>query len=228
MKQFHQTVLLFVALTTMSMTIATDAQSTYADCSANYTVLESALLETSDNLFQLTTTYFNPTAPNPLYVDIYYNFLSVNNQAHYIWSAAPLYLIVAPPAVGYLSLFFGYIIKTRMTTLTLQLPENCAELINTTSTSTSNLLLVLTHRVNYHQSAWHYACFFSNICLINAPFMVQIYKYIPKHCIMVLISENKKYGHMLRFSLWCVYWVKLHKDYVSDNLGGIIVIVWSY
>ena len=58
MKHFHQMLFLCAALATTS--IATDSQNTYANCSTNFTVLENALLETSDNIFQMTTTYFHP------------------------------------------------------------------------------------------------------------------------------------------------------------------------
>jgi len=145
MKHFHHMVLLCTALTAICFA---HAQNAYADCSTNFTVLENALLETYDNIFQLTTTYFHPDVENPLYVDVYYNFSGSSTQAHYKWSTASLYLIVAPPALGYLSLFFSYFDETRMGTLTIQLPSQCKGLINVTASTRENFLFVLTQRVS--------------------------------------------------------------------------------
>ena len=147
MKQFTQMVV-FCAVLASVLSTAADAQDMYANCSTNYSVLENALLETSDNLFQMSTVFFNPNYANPLYVDVYYNFSGSSTQAHYKWSTASLYLIVAPPALGYLSLFFSYFDETRMGTLTLQLPSHCKGLNDVTASTRENFLFVLTQRVS--------------------------------------------------------------------------------
>ena len=146
MKHFHQMLFLCAALATTS--IATDSQNTYANCSTNFTVLENALFETSDNIFQLTTTYFHPDVENPLYVDVHYNFSDSSTETqHYIWTTSALYFIVRPPALIYLSQFYSDIHEKRQADLTLQLPADCAELANDTSSEKENFLFVLTQRV---------------------------------------------------------------------------------
>ena len=124
------------------------AQDEYVNCSSNYTILEAALLRTSDNLYQLTTTFFNPDLANPLYVNVYYNFSDSKERAHYIWSTSSVYLFVAPPALGYLTLFFSYFDKTRSATVTLHLPQSCLELSNITASDKSNMIFVLSQRVS--------------------------------------------------------------------------------
>ena len=147
MKHFHQMLFLCAALATTS--IATDSQNTYANCSTNFTVLENALFETSDNIFQMTTTYFHPNEKNPLYVDVYYNFFSNSStEAHYILSASALYFIVQPPALVYLSQFYSDIREKRQADLTVHLPADCAKLANDTSSKKENFLFVLTQRVS--------------------------------------------------------------------------------
>ena len=147
MKNFHQMFLLCVTLAAVNC--AAYAQNAYADCTTNFTLLENALLETSDNIFQLTTTYFHPDVEKPLYVDVYYNFSDYSPEAHYIWSAATLFFIVRPPALTYLTQFYSHLQDNRMTSLTLQLPADCADLVNDTRSNRENFLFVLTQRVNH-------------------------------------------------------------------------------
>ena len=123
----------------------------FANCSTNYTVLENALLETDDNMYQLTTAFYPPNDDPPLYVNVYYHF-SDNNQVEYIWSSASLYLSVHPRPLGYLSLFFCYIEDSRIINLNLQLPIECSELANNTSSDKDNFLFVITQRVSNTQS----------------------------------------------------------------------------
>lgn len=131
-----------------ALSVIADAQDAYANCSSNYTVLENALLGTNDNLFQMSTTYFNPEYINPVYVDVFYHFGNTDTPARYKWSASSLYLIVPPSALQYLSLFFSYFEKGSMTKLNLQLPVDCIELKNVTVSTKRNLLFVLTSRVS--------------------------------------------------------------------------------
>ena len=146
MKHFHPIILVCAALAAKSF--AADTQNVSVNCTNNFTVLENALLETNDNIFQLTTTYFPPDEENPLYVDVYYTFCDSSNKTHYIWSAATLYFIVRQPALAYLSQFYSHIRDPRIAVLTLTLPADCAELVKDTSSRKENLLFVLTQRVN--------------------------------------------------------------------------------
>jgi len=104
MKYFHQA-FFCLAIAAIAIMVA-DAQDTYADCLTNFTTLEKALLDSSDNIFKLTTTYYHPDTEPPLYVNVHYKFDNSSSDAHYIWSAATLYFIVPPPALPYLSQFY--------------------------------------------------------------------------------------------------------------------------
>ena len=146
MKQIQEAVFIFVALSTLS--VIANAQDEYANCSSNYTVLENALLGTSDNLFRMSTTFFNPEYINPVYVDVFYHFGDTNTSARYKWSASSLYLIVPPSALQHLSLFFSYFEKGSTAKLNLQLPVDCIELKNVTDFTKQNFLFVLTQRVS--------------------------------------------------------------------------------
>lgn len=146
MKQIQEAVFIFAALFTLS--VIAYAQDEYVNCSSNYTVLENALLGTSDNLFQMSTTFFNPEYINPVYVDVFYHFGDTNTPARYKWSASSLYLIVPPSALQYLSLFFSYFEKGSTAKLNLQLPVDCIELKNVTNSTKQDFLLVLTQRVS--------------------------------------------------------------------------------
>ena len=128
-----------------------DAQKTDSDCTTNFTVLENALLETSDNMFQLTTTYYHPDKEHPLYVDVYYNFTDssneTSNETHYIWSTSTLYFIVQPLALMCLSQFYSPIPEHRISSLTLNLPAQCEEAAEVRGSSKKKFLFVLTQRV---------------------------------------------------------------------------------
>lgn len=143
MKHFHHVVLCATIL------LATDAQGTHADCCTNFTDLENALLESSDNLLKLTTTYFHPDKETPLYVDVHFKFGNSSSDAHYIWSASALYFIAPPPTLVYLSHFYCYVPATRNVNLSLHLPAECAELTNTTDSTAENFLFVLSQRVGH-------------------------------------------------------------------------------
>lgn len=145
MKYFHRTVLICAVLTAVSITA--DAQKTYSDCCTNFTVLENALLETSDNMFQLTTTYYHPDEEHPLYVDVCYNFIDSSNEMHYVWSVSTLYFIVQPLPLACLSQFYSPIADHRISSLTLKLPKECTNLTKVRGSSKKNFLFVLTQRV---------------------------------------------------------------------------------
>ena len=146
MKYFHQAVL---CAAVAAIIMVTDAQNTYADCSTNFTTLENALLDSSDNIFKLTTTYFHPDMERPLYANVYYKFDNFSPGAHYIWSASTLYFIVAPSALGYLSQLYTFVSNKRIVDLPLHLPADCAELANETDSTKENFLFVLTQRVSH-------------------------------------------------------------------------------
>lgn len=133
----------FIAVATVS-TVAW-GQNEFEYCDTDYAVLEKALLNTDNNLYKLTTTFFPPHVDNPLYITVTYNFTATNVK--YIWSSASLYLTIHPRIMRYLSLFFCYVEDSRIKELVLQLPGDCTNLTKNSQSDTSNFLFVLTQKV---------------------------------------------------------------------------------
>ena len=127
-------------------------QSEYEDCANNYSVFERAVLQTGNNLYKLTTTFYPPDKNSPLYVSVTYKFMNTStskilNTTNYRWSSASLYLTIHPHTIRYLSLFFCYIENDRIVDLELELPEECENLAHISYSNASNFLFVITQRV---------------------------------------------------------------------------------
>ena len=135
----------------LSITLATNTavlgQEEYTNCTSNYTVLENAVFNTGDNIYQLTTTFFPPNVGNPLYVNVNYTFSNMNESVQYIWSSASLYLTIEPRTISFLSLFFCYVEENRIVKLEIELPSQCKNLTENRASNASNFLFVLTQRV---------------------------------------------------------------------------------
>lgn len=127
----------------------------YGDCTTNFTTLESALIHTSNNTHQLWTTYYPPREAVPEFVVVTYQIINSTSSITYIWTSAAFNLIHPPTVFGITSLFFGYIQESRISSVTLLLPENCAVLVASSNYTTSNeeakydFLEVLTQRVSH-------------------------------------------------------------------------------
>ena len=127
---------------------STQGQSEYEDCATNYFVFENAVFKTSNNLFELTTTFYPADKYNPLYVNVMYRFLDTNTSVNYQWSSASLYHVIQPRTLRYFSILFCYIEDNRIVDLELELPGECESLKFKCSNNASNFLFVITQRVN--------------------------------------------------------------------------------
>ena len=125
----------------------------YSDCETNFTTLENALIHTSDNAYNLWTTFFPPREGGSLFVIVTYQIINSTTSIDYIWTTAAFTLIHPPRVFGIISLFFGLVEEERIQNVTVQLPESCRDLLTpdygrTNEEAESNFLEVLTQRVS--------------------------------------------------------------------------------
>ena len=126
--------------------ILTRAITAQSACNNSYKDLRDVVWNNSDNVYNISTTFYHPDIENPVYIDVYYHFPNLK-VAHYIWASASLYLAIPPRALSFLSLFFTYVAENRIVELHLRLPAECEGLEEMTESTTDNLLFVLTQRV---------------------------------------------------------------------------------
>ena len=134
----------FVAVSNSQSGEDFESSSEYANCTADYFALESAVFRNHNNIFKLTTTFFPPDKANPLYVTVTYSFSTTNVE--YIWATTSLFLSIHPRIIRYLSLFFCFAEENRIIELELQLPDECSGLANTHAEP--DFLYVFTQRVS--------------------------------------------------------------------------------
>ena len=129
--------------------------TTYADCETNFTTLENALIHTSDNAYNLWTTFFPPRETQSLFVVVKYQIINSNTSIDYIWTTASFTLIHPPRIFGIISLFFGFVEEDRIQNVTIRLPESCQGLLTpeygrTNEEAESDFMEVLTQRVSIY------------------------------------------------------------------------------
>ena len=125
----------------------------YSDCETNFTTLENALIHTSDNAYNLWTTFFPPRDAGSLFVVVTYQIINSNSSIDYVWTTASFTLIHPPRVFGIISLFFGLVEEDRIQSVTVQLPESCQGLLTqdygrNNKEAKSNFLEVVTQRVS--------------------------------------------------------------------------------
>ena len=148
-----------------ALVTAAQGLSEYENCTTNYSVLEKAVLNTNNNLYRLTTTFYPPNKDNPLYVRVTYKFLNASdstvlNTTDYRWSSASLYLTIPPRTIRYLSLLFCYVEDDRIVELELELPGECESLTQNLNSNASDFLFVITHRVILYTPIRWLLCFY--------------------------------------------------------------------
>jgi len=134
----------------------TNDNGQYGDCTTNFTTLERALIDTSNNTYKLWTEFFPPREAMALFVFVKYQIVnSTSTSIQYIWTSAAFNLIHPPRVFGFTSLFFGYVQESRISDVTLQLPENCEGLVTSHNFERSaeaakgDFMEVLTQRVSH-------------------------------------------------------------------------------
>ena len=124
------------------------------DCDTDLSMLEQALFETGNNLFELNRVFYPPSLLTTRFIRVNYTFVNEETEADtctnvtYIWAVGAV-LFLQPPQFN--SLFFYYP-NNELETLSLQLPIECIGLINGTDAvcsceHDSHMLDILTQQV---------------------------------------------------------------------------------
>ena len=95
-------------------------------CAQDFQTLVSCLLETQDNFFQISTTFFPPRETPPVFVEVVYKFSNSNalDQTWY-WTEGAFYFIVPLDVLTFSSLLFASP-ATRVSSMDIALPVECA------------------------------------------------------------------------------------------------------
>lgn len=135
---------------------ATNNSGQYDDCTTNFETLEGALIHTHDNTYKLWTTFYPPRESLPVFVFVRYQIVNSTSSIAYIWTSAAFNLIHPPKVFGMTSLFFGFIEDSKVSNVTLKLPENCKDLLTSPPSyqkddeeAKNDFLEVLTQRVSH-------------------------------------------------------------------------------
>lgn len=117
----------------------------YADheehtCNEDYRTLANALINTSDNLYQLSITFFPTNRAPPAFVKVIYHYDDTNiTDQEWLWSAGAFYFFQPLRIYQFTSLFFGNP-EFRSGIVILTLPANCSD-------APAPLMETLTQRV---------------------------------------------------------------------------------
>ena len=69
-------------------------------------MLAKALIDNDENVFQLTRTFFPPTANSPEFVDVTYNFTETLETQTWYWSVSTSNFIHPQEVLQFMSLYF--------------------------------------------------------------------------------------------------------------------------
>lgn len=143
-------------LTVSVLLLCTVSAVDYSDCATNFTILEQALFQTGDNLFELNRVFHPPSFLTTTFIRVNYSFIDEQNDTcpgvTYIWAVGTV-LFLQPPTLFQLNSLFFYYLNNDLNTLSLQLPIECIKLVNVTDgvcscKKASQLLDILTRQVN--------------------------------------------------------------------------------
>ena len=97
-----------------------------SNCTENYKDLVKELMDTADNEYLLSTTFFPPLMSRPMIVTVKYYFVNTLTTKTWFWTTGKIYLILPPRVLQYYTLFFSDPpFRTRIGEVTLKLPSHC-------------------------------------------------------------------------------------------------------
>jgi hypothetical protein len=145
-------ILIFIVLFGTASCTSASVAASFNDCATNLGTLEEALYESENNLFQLNQIFYPPSEPTTIFIRVNYIFGDECNVT-YIWAIGAFLFLQPPTLFKYTSLFFYYP-SNELTTLSLQLPNECMDLItenemdgNCSCKNDSHMLNILTQQV---------------------------------------------------------------------------------
>lgn len=154
---------LFLVFTAIAVVVAVSAatsSSGFEDCPTKFSILEHALYETGDNMFEMNKVFYPPSKRTSRFIRVNYTFLNEAGEddgcsVAYIWAIGILLFFQPPKLLMYNSLYFNYP-NNDLTTAYLKLPYECRPLINISAdevcscASDSEQLDTLTQQVSSH------------------------------------------------------------------------------
>lgn len=143
-------------LTALPLCTHAATETPFGDCASNLSTLEQALFETGNNLFELNRVFFPPSLLTTRFIHVNYTFIDEDEletctNVTYLWAIGEV-LFLQPPTLFKINSLFFYYPNNELTTVYLQLPIECIELINKTDgecscMNDSHMLDILTQQV---------------------------------------------------------------------------------
>ena len=93
-------------------------------CHQCYQTLESYLLNTSDNKYQLRRVFYPLEVADPVFVTVTYHYIDTNTTKLWFWSTGIFYFLQPIEVFQFTSLFFGNP-SWRSSELNITLPSEC-------------------------------------------------------------------------------------------------------
>ena len=108
-------------------------------CHQCYQTLESYLLNTSDNKYQLRRVFYPLEVADPVFVTVTYQYTDTNTTKLWFWSTGIFYFLQPIEVFQFTSLFFGNP-SWRSSKLNITLPSECVNASNEFMTELTQLV----------------------------------------------------------------------------------------
>ena len=108
-------------------------------CHQCYQTLESFLLNTSDNKYQLRRVFYPLEVAAPVFVTVTYHYIDTNTTELWFWSTGIFYFLQPMEVFQFTSLFFGNP-SWRSSKLNITLPLECVNASNEFMTELTQLV----------------------------------------------------------------------------------------
>ena len=109
--------------------MAASCQAEGESCHQCYQTLESYLLNTSDNKYQLRRVFYPLEVADPVFVTVTYQYIGTNTTNLWFWTEGIFYFLQPIEVFQFTSLFFGNP-SWRSSTLNITLPSECINASN--------------------------------------------------------------------------------------------------
>ena len=136
-----------VVLACFQYRVAADCKAEGESCHQCYQTLESYLLNTSDNKYQLRRVFYPLEVADPVFVTVTYQYIGTNTTKLWFWSEGIFYFLQPIEVFQFTSLFFGNP-SWRSSTLNITLPSEC-------ETASNEFMTELTQMVR-NMKLYHY------------------------------------------------------------------------
>ena len=141
-----------VVLAYFQYRVAADCKVEGESCHQCYQRLESYLLNTGDNKYQLRRVFYPLEVADPVFVTVTYQYIGTNTTNLWFWTEGIFYLLQPIEVFQFTSLFFGNP-SWRSSTLNITLPSECINASNEFMTELTgmvrNMKLYITAKTSW-------------------------------------------------------------------------------